>query len=328
MPQWWIGRHYLLGIDVLLTKVKPLLAFFNNLLFCKVPRQLLISLFCVFYVVSTRCVSAEPATRIIADENYQAAESNLISRLPELGKSTSKKIVVTLGLSSLRAELQRNENTPILALYISSREYSLLIDEFPSALTASRNISAIFSDLDPRLALALGDILSPTGKKFIPYTQVSKLNPTPSFKSYLDDIGGSASYIEKENTQLMLQSMDRNDVLIAYPDDSLFNQTTIKPIIASLYRRKKFLIGYSSTLTKAGALASIYSLEDKYYEQCVMVLSEYFKSGRLPGAIHSNNFEISVNPVLAKVLGYYSSDIEEIKLKQAVEQVKLKLGSK
>lgn len=266
--------------------------------------------------------------KVSFDEKYKADADFITAFASEQSKVSDKKIAVTLGVGALKTELESVDNISILALDLTSHEFNLAIEETHAKINGSRQISAVFMNADPILNVALADILSPNGKKYLPYSPTSQLHINSDLKDFLKSTGGVLQPLPLSDTQQMLHSMDIYEVLIAYPDESLFNQQTIKPIISSLYRRKKFMLGFSPSLTKAGALASISIDDENYKNQYLAILNEFYKNGRLPGLVYSSDFDITVNQVLAKALGFYSNDIDEKKLKEELLKIKFKLEYK
>jgi hypothetical protein len=72
--------------------------------------------------------------------------------------------------------------------------------------------------------------------------------------------------------------------------------------VRTLYARRKVLIGYSATLTKVGALASVYVSPKAISEGVVDILSEYAARGTLAGPVFVRDVDVTVNDRLARSL--------------------------
>ncbi|RYY74584.1 MAG: hypothetical protein EOO52_13550 [Gammaproteobacteria bacterium] len=248
-------------------------------------------------------------------------------RLSHLGRIINEQLlegpsisglVVTVGPESLRQQLNANSGDSILALYTSSSEFRHIMATSVITNVTSARVSAIFNDVDPRYLVSLANALSPVGKKLIAVSPDTDLIINKSFEKFASEKGARISYLGSGDTKGMLNQMDSADVLIAYKDDALFSDTTIKPIISSLYRRKKVLIGNSRRLTTSGALASVHMNMDSYLTKAIVSINQSLKTGVPIGLRYSESIDVSVNKTLAKALGFYATDMDENSLQAAI----------
>lgn len=97
-------------------------------------------------------------------------------------------------------------------------------------------------------------------------------------------------------------SLKNSDALLALPDSSVYNAKTIKSILLTTYRHRVPIIGYTESLVRAGALASIHSSTKKLSKQIIELIREYNRS-KLPLIIYPKYFDIAVNTKVARSLG-------------------------
>lgn len=270
------------------------------------------------FIVPLSCSAANPNIPITSDARLTHLAKLVSDQLSEPAGS-GLKFVVTIGPESLEKELSSGSNSPIVALYTTSHEFRRITTQSKNFNESKRLISALYMDIDPRFNAALANTLAPVGKKMVAITPETELVVTPELEAFYSKSGVRVNYIASGDTKEMLSLADSVDVLVSYRDESLVNDVTIKPIVFSLYRRKKFLIGTSKKITSSGALASIYLNVDKYLSQSVATVNQFIKSGSVTvGGRYSTAVEISVNRTLAKALDYYATDLDEEVLRENV----------
>lgn len=96
------------------------------------------------------------------------------------------------------------------------------------------------------------------------------------------------------------------DLLLAVPDPLVFNRNTAQSLFLTSYRYRVPVLGYSRSLTRAGALLSLHSSPAQIGRQAAQWVSQALNSApvRLPPAAHPEYFSISVNEQVARSLGF------------------------
>ena len=101
------------------------------------------------------------------------------------------------------------------------------------------------------------------------------------------------------------QVLSETDVLLAIPDTLVFNRNTAQSIFLTSYRYRDPIVGYSRSMTRAGALVSVYSTPAQIGQQSaewiIGVLAH--STLRLPPPAHPAYFEVSINDQVARSLG-------------------------
>jgi hypothetical protein len=96
------------------------------------------------------------------------------------------------------------------------------------------------------------------------------------------------------------------DLLLAVPDPLVFNRNTAQSLFLTSYRYRVPVLGYSRSLTRAGALLSLHSSPAQIGRQT----AEWVKSAiqgvpvRLPPPAHPAYFSVSINEQVARSLGF------------------------
>ncbi len=95
------------------------------------------------------------------------------------------------------------------------------------------------------------------------------------------------------------------DLLLAVPDTLIFNRNTAQSLLLTSYRYRDPVLGYSRSLTRAGALLSLHSSPAQIGRQT----AEWVRSAlstpsiRLPSSTYPTYFSVSINEQVARSLG-------------------------
>jgi ABC-type uncharacterized transport system substrate-binding protein len=97
-----------------------------------------------------------------------------------------------------------------------------------------------------------------------------------------------------------------SDVLMALPDAQVFNRNTAQSLFLTTYRYRTPVLGYSQSMTRAGALLSLHSSPAQIGRQAAETITRSIRGGpvRLPPPAHPTYFSISANAQVAHSLGY------------------------
>lgn len=253
--------------------------------------------------------------KLFADDSYRKEAEFIRKHYSNDFANQDIQSKITLGPIAFEEAIKERDSVPVIALYISSADYWRI--KAHQATPTRKNVSAYFTNVDPLIAVTLANLLAPNGRKVIPTTDMNPYWQTQTAETYLRSKGVTVSLVLPGDTKHMLRLMNTYDVLIAYEDSSLFNKATIKPIISSLYRRKKFMVGHSNDLTIAGALASVHADKESYLSYSMRFILDQAK--RSTSSVKYSGFNITVNQVLAKALGYYPDELNEEKIKLALD---------
>jgi len=95
------------------------------------------------------------------------------------------------------------------------------------------------------------------------------------------------------------------DLLLAEPDPLVFNRNTAQSLFLTSYRYRVPVVGYSRSLTRAGALVSLHSSPAQIGRQAAEWVNGALQGSvvRLPTAAHPAYFSVSINEQVARSLG-------------------------
>lgn len=125
---------------------------------------------------------------------------------------------------------------------------------------------------------------------------------------------------EDNMTANVKTALNNSDLLLAFPDRSIYNSNTVKNILLTSYRYRKPVIAFSRNFVNAGALASIHSSVEQVAESASLLIERYYElDRRFEKAInHPQLFDISINKQVFRALDLSPPNIDE--LKQTLEQ--------
>lgn len=115
-------------------------------------------------------------------------------------------------------------------------------------------------------------------------------------------------------------------MLLAIPDEALFNSRTGRGLLLSSYHNKTPIIGYSKAYVNHGALAAVYTSPKQLAEETSSLILEAINTPR-PFAfkeIYSKDFSVAINPQVAKSMGFIlksESDIKQLMLSLETKEI-------
>ena len=105
---------------------------------------------------------------------------------------------------------------------------------------------------------------------------------------------------------LLVDSLEKilsdSDVLLAIPDALVLNRNTVQSLFITSYRYRDPVVGYSKSLSRAGALVSLYSTPTQIGRQAGEIAQRFLSGGKLPGMQWPKYFSISLNAHVARSL--------------------------
>jgi ABC-type uncharacterized transport system substrate-binding protein len=91
-------------------------------------------------------------------------------------------------------------------------------------------------------------------------------------------------------------------LLLAFPDANVLSRTTAQSVFMTSYRFRDPVVGYSESLSRAGALLTVYSTPVQIGRQAAELIEKSFDGGKLPAAQWPQYFSVSVNEHVARSL--------------------------
>lgn len=107
--------------------------------------------------------------------------------------------------------------------------------------------------------------------------------------------------------------LSESDVLLLVPDAIVINAANAQNVLLTTYRHRVPVVGFSQGLSKAGAVASVYSSPGQIGRQGGQIALRWMESGDLPNPQPSTEFSLSFNRHVARSLGVALPEENEIR---------------
>ncbi len=216
---------------------------------------------------------------------------------------TKNTIYIAIGPSAFRSLLSQDHDGIIVSAFTSSQAYHAILESIPEQRT--RSVTAVYAEPSPLLQLQLVSVLlkKPVKVAVILSKKTSYLEPM--LQHVASQTGTELSieyYIPPETLNRVLNRIADVPVLLATPDSTIYNTDNIRNILVTTYRHNQSVIGFSSALVKAGALASTYSDIEDINAQVDELIADYETTGKLAKPQFPKYFSTIVNKDVARSL--------------------------
>jgi hypothetical protein len=211
-------------------------------------------------------------------------------------------LYVAIGPDALRDVARRRCDCVVISAFTSSQVVRAIQATLPPNRAAA--ITAVYAEPAPADQLRLAALLYRR-----PVRLAAILGPDTSFLKPLlagDGHGGNRVAVldagAGADINRLLGQIAQTDALLALPDSSVYNAENFRNILLSTYRHKQGVIGFSSDMVKAGALATTYSEVEDINAQVEEMAAGYVAGGELPAPQFPRYFRTIVNEGVARSL--------------------------
>jgi len=251
---------------------------------------------------------SEATKRITEGLQKRFPSAQIVAEITASQSKRRNQVYVTVGPAALRAVLTKEIEVPILSLFTSSQAYRSILESAPKH---AGGITAIFAE--PSLFDQMQLIASVYKQRVS--VAVLLTDKTSYLAAGLRQAASMANLdldIEEigadDNVNRALNRIRQAPVILAVPDTSIYNAENIRNILVTSYRHNQSVVGFSSALVKAGALASTISSIEDIIVQAEELLSEFASSGRLSVPQFPKYFSVTFNENVARSLNLSIDD--------------------
>lgn len=243
--------------------------------------------------------------------------------------TSSYSSLITIGYKSASTVITSASKKPVLSLLIPKHALNLLISK--NIEKENRYLySAIYIDQpidrQARLIRNLSDSFKNVGILYGKNSYSRKKSISETLKKHKLQ---TSDITVLDRTELITETRylsENSDILLAIPDNTIYNSRSIKGILLTTYRNQIPVIGYSNAYVKAGALAAVYSTPENISKHAVELLQKN-KSFNYISATRSypKYFDVSVNRKVARSLNIrvINKDLLLNKLQKSESRIKL-----
>ncbi len=226
-------------------------------------------------------------------------------------------LVVPVGVKATRFVAAHHAGqAPVLALMIPRATSESL--KWPAGL-ARKKISAVFIDQPPERSLALVEAAFPAARNV--GLVISSENEAVA-KALAREAARRNLRLNVETvtapealSSALRRVLSESDVLLLVPDAIAINAGNAQNVLLTTYRFRIPVIGFSQGLTKAGAIASVYSSPAQIGMQGGQSALRLYEVGELPSPSHARENSIAFNSHVARSLGLALPDEADIRRK-------------
>ena len=214
-------------------------------------------------------------------------------------------LVISVGMKAATA-VAASGAPVVLNVLIPKVGYEKLLRDFPVRANA-KTFSAIFLDQPVARQVRLIAAILPDKRRIgvlfdsFPQDELVQLRQQVSkYGLTLHESKIGPALPLHEALQGVLQD---SEVLLALPDSSVYNSSTLRNILLATYRSGIPLIGLSPAYVKAGALCAVFSTPAQIAAQAAMAIQQFWEISALPVAQYPQIFEVMVNEQVGRSLG-------------------------
>src|SRR3974390_3381 len=234
----------------------------------------------------------------------------LTAAAADQGYKSEAQLVVTVGVKAFQVAAPLAGKTPVLGTLIPRAAYEAAARK--DAGPGSRGTSAIYLDQPPARQLNLVRLVA-AGREKIGLLVSSDTDPAVAgFRSaaqgrqltVLTELVNGTDDLHPALRRLL----SRSDAIVALPDSTIYNATTIVNILITTYRAQQPLFGFSPAYVKAGALAAVYSTPRQVAQEAADWGLLYSGTAPLPAPRFPRLFSVAINETVAHSLGITVDD--------------------
>jgi putative ABC transport system substrate-binding protein len=246
-----------------------------------------------------------------AIQSRLGSEYNLVRQSPDQFASTDTtsvaRLIITVGVKAAEAVVEKSSRTPVIAALVPRDWY---LHSGQSRLTADqRPATAVFLDQPFSRQLRLVREALPEASKLGVALSNAQTWQLRELQSQAKSLRLSVNEVIVGSEKRLVESLEKIlpgvDLLLALPDAEVLNSGTAQTLFLTTYRYRVPVIGYSRSLTRAGALVSLFSSPDQIGRQTAEIALTALSNGvvKLPSAQFPRYYSISVNEHVARSLG-------------------------
>lgn len=226
----------------------------------------------------------------------------------DLANRKGRGLYLAIGPSALKATLAADIDGAIISLFCSSQAYAEVMSQ--SKAERRRSVTAIYAEAAPAHQMQLISRLlgREAGVAALLTEKTAYLEPL------LQDAARSTGVtlrIERmkadENVARALTRVASSSALLAIPDSSLFTPDNLRTILESTYRRNQIVVGFSTSLVKAGTTATAYSTIDDVIAELDQMVS-FITAGSVPVPKFPRYWRVAINESVARSLNVVVTD--------------------
>jgi len=237
------------------------------------------------------------------------------------GQLPQPGLFVALGSDATQVLASAKLPAPVLSALIPRTSFERILRD--SGRTASSQLTALYLDQPLNRQLALIRLVWPQARRLGVLWGAESLAQAPA----LHALAAAEHWAVKEATvnspaEIFIglkQVLDDSDVLLAVADPQVYNSNSLQNILLSAFRARVPMVAFSPAYARAGAVLSLHVTPAQAGVQAAALALDVLHGRPLPVApVKSQDFEVTVNPHVARALGL---TLDDKALRQALRRL-------
>lgn len=258
----------------------------------------------ILVVLSDSSSPYKPLADMLSKSLPASIHVAVLEKPEEVAGHTQADLIVTVGMKASLSAITKT-GAPVLAVTIPMVGYEELLAQ-TSPQKHTRAISAIYLDQPWERQLDFMQAALPKHRRIgLLYSPNAHLD-LAYLQKHVSDRGATLLAKPVLSAEKLFSILDELlgscDILLALPDNTIYNSVNIRNILLSSYRSDTPFIGLSQSYVTAGALGAIFSSQQQVSDQIAATILSFARDRKLPDPQYPNDFTISLNHEVAKSL--------------------------
>lgn len=259
----------------------------------------------VLVVLSDSSSPYKPFANTLSKSLPASIQVAVLEQPEEVTSLTQADLIVSVGMKASLSVITQT-GAPVLAVMIPKAGYEELLAQ-TSPQRRTRSISVIYLDQPWARQLDFMQAALPMHRRIgLLYSPASHID-LAYLQQLVSERGDTLIAKPVLSTERLFTALDdllgSSDVLLALPDNKIYNNINIRNILLSSYRFNIPFIGLSQSYVTAGALGAISSSQQQMSDQIAATILSFVQNGKLPDPQYPHDFTIAMNHEVAKSLG-------------------------
>lgn len=250
--------------------------------------------------------SGPAGARVVEHLRSKFPNSQIVTDTTQLPRQGNTRYIA-VGASALQALVARDIEDPIFALLVPRLAYKEILEA--AGKSRAHNITAIYAEASPEAQMQLAQKLFKRETRIAVLYSAKTAYLISSLRQAASNANLRVDFIQvDEGINRALNQASDASAILAISDDSIYNSSNIRTILLSTYQRGQPVLGFSTSLVKAGALGTTYSTVEDMVAQIAEQVSDYNVTGRVPNAQYPKYFGVLINDSVSRSLNIVVDD--------------------
>lgn len=257
-------------------------------------------------------------------DSYKSPRQVRFWVLAELGAgqiralSSDNDLIVPIGLKAARAVAeQHGGQASVLTLMVPHVTTDQL--NWPASLPG-RKLAHVHIDQPVSRTLNLVELAFPLAKRLGLVISAENIETARQFQQEAErrrlNLKLERVASPEELAPALRNVLPESDILLLVPDSIAFHAGNARNVLLTTYRHRVPVVGFSEGLSRAGAVAVVYSSPAQIGRQGARMATRWRpESGDLPPSQHADEFSVAFNFHVARSLGVALPDLAEARRK-------------